>query len=235
MKSHLLVAVFGLTLSCVAASEGTLLTKTDALTEDTTYTYALASSGEESMTVICGPKGDIDFQICYTNSYYQRRCHLNYDYKLDDGPIEKKEWKYNKKLSDSYARTTAFLQKIISHDQMIIKAHEFSDAVVFDISDMSDKFSVFAHQCPVVSSSAAAPTLSTDNGNTTVPTSENLQPAVGNEAEIMEAYNKASKLYSSRECDEMNKVIKSTLDQYNGQSYLEASRPNFTFLQDNCS
>lgn len=111
MKFHFLVAVLGLPLS-VAASTGTLTSKTDAMTGDTSYTYLLASTGEESMAVICGPKGGIDLQICYQNIYYQTKCHLNYDYKLDDGPIEKKKWKYNRKLSDSYAATTEFYRKL---------------------------------------------------------------------------------------------------------------------------
>jgi len=236
MKSHLLIAVVGLTFSGVASSAGTLLEKTDALTEETTYTYVVASTGEERMSVMCGPKGGIDLQICYLNNLRQTRCHLNYDYKLDDGPIEKKVWRHNKNLSDAYAQTTAYLQKIVNHDQMIIKAHEFADAVVFDISDMKDKVATFAHQCPIVApASVAQETVTTETTTVAAPASETAKPVVNNQAEILEAYNQASKLYSGRECDEMNKLITATFDQYDGQSYLETSRQNFAFLQDNCS
>lgn len=121
---------------------------------------------------------------------------------------------------------------------MIIRATEFSDSVVFDISDMREKISVFAHQCPVASETITQASSTDENRNITAPNSENVQSTVDDEAKILGAYDKASKLYTNRECGEMNKVIASTLDQYdqyNGQPYLKSIRQNFVFLQDNCS
>ncbi len=169
MKIYKLIGIGLLLFAFDAGANGIITIDKNEMNGEKTYRYFVMSENvsDESLWVRCYPNGSLDVRFCGTINYgTQINCHLSYDYKLDDGPIEK--MKYDAYSTDNNKKNElAFAQKMIKHKKVVIQETPASQTPVFNISNARHLFKKFNHQCAVLNDSQpikpSAPKLTTSS------------------------------------------------------------------------
>ncbi len=150
----LLLSGLGIFFPSLVFSGSVITLNKNEMTGEMTQAYLAVSSNhsDQTFTVTCEPKWGLSFKFCRSKYKYlpDQSCHLSFDYKFDNGQIEKHKWSYNRDLAKAYASYKPFLLKVMQHNKVTIAPYPDLPSMptpVFNIADFKHKIKQFGAHC----------------------------------------------------------------------------------------